>query len=67
MMELEVGQQLFDNIPDTSSLLSLFNPLVIEVHEKSETIFRVGDLWVPIFHDIIKVGFSFLELNNCLM
>jgi hypothetical protein len=47
-MELEVGQQLPDNILDTSSLSSLFSPLVIELHERSETIHRVGDLWVHV-------------------
>jgi hypothetical protein len=45
-MELEVGQQLLDNILDISSLLSLLNPLVIELHERSDTIVKVGDLWV---------------------
>jgi hypothetical protein len=33
---------------DTSSLSSLFSPLVIELHERSGTILKVGDFWVPI-------------------
>ncbi len=48
MMELEVGQWLPNNTPNASSMLSLFSPLVIELHEKNETSFRVGDLWIPI-------------------
>jgi len=48
MMELKVGQQLPNNLPHTSSLLSLFNPLVIELHEKSEIVLKLGDLWVHV-------------------
>jgi hypothetical protein len=43
-MELEVGQWLLNNTPNVFSMLSLFSPLVIDLHEKSETILKVGDL-----------------------
>jgi len=47
-MEQETRQRLPENIPNISSLPSLPSPLAIELHEKSESIPRVGDLWIPI-------------------
>jgi hypothetical protein len=35
-MELEVGQWLPNNTPNIFSMLFLFSPLVIELHEKNE-------------------------------
>jgi hypothetical protein len=35
-MELEVGQWLASNTPNIFSMLSLFSPLVIDLHEKNE-------------------------------
>jgi len=39
---------MLNNTPNVFPMLHLFNLLVIELHEKSETIFTIGDLWIPI-------------------
>ncbi len=50
---------------DTSSLSSLFSPSVIELHERSGTILKVGDFWVPIaaisWHHRIRFLFLGIE------
>jgi hypothetical protein len=57
-MEQEIKQLLLENIPNIIFLPSLLSPLAIELHERSESIPIIGDLWIPItdvsFHHKIR-------------
>jgi hypothetical protein len=65
-MEQETRQQLPKNIPNISSLPFLLSPLAIELHERSESIPRIGDLWIPITNVSIhhKIRFFLLGIER---
>ncbi len=45
---------------------SLFNPLNIELHKKSEAIFEIGNIWIPVIVISLhhKVRFFFPRIDE---